>query len=754
MLKRIQNITNIGRFIDCKVPGCEFGSTTIIFGYNTQGKSTFTSILRSIQTGNNDILIGRKTFGATTDKKVEIDFVDGNGANDKYVFQNRAWNKNNEHIVIFDSKFITDNVFDGESISFDQQKNLNTIIIGKKGQDLNNQINALQAQSEKYTEQKRLKTKEFARHFPNKDAQAFCSLALDTDIDQKISDKEKEIKFERDKDAIKTAVATYISKFSNIKFDVRDSLVKTLDVKQDEIEEHIKAHFVKTDNAQTFLSEGLDFLHEKSADNTSRSCVFCGQVLGDEAEKLIDVYASYFKGGYADLQKEVSEATEYFTNMNLEAGLNQIATDLKSKDIEIGLTEEKVREHVQQKKNFEEELKKKRDLNYVINFSDFDTLKSSIDGYKEALEEIQRTKLNAPSPKTLAVLEAEKAKLELVKQRHEPKWVQFCDELATIEVESENVRKERETKRTELDAYSAKIFDEHKETINTLCKDLGADFELVDFKPLKKLVGKDERIFAIKFFGTHKVSIDNNDEKTPNFKNTLSESDRRLLAFAFFLSLLKHDHDLSNKIVVFDDPMSSFDYERRRKTVHHITDLSCTFVEAGAEVAVTPVQKIVLTHEDRFARELKRLIPDATTLKILDEVDNGTRKSSLCHADFSKDFPEDDISSRIEEIKTILDSRNFTKSFEEDCRIVLEHIFRRKYYLDLKDDISKRKGVRTFTVTLAGLKINGFDEKTKYDKFIRLCDDLNIELHDNSSSNSNGDKESILKDFFECLKLI
>ena len=72
MLKRIHKILNIGRFADCQSAGCEFSKETIIFGYNTQGKSTLTAILRSIQTGNNDILIGRKTFGATGNKNIEI----------------------------------------------------------------------------------------------------------------------------------------------------------------------------------------------------------------------------------------------------------------------------------------------------------------------------------------------------------------------------------------------------------------------------------------------------------------------------------------------------------------------------------------------------------------------------------------------------------------------------------------------------------------------------------------------------------
>src|SRR3989344_7805441 len=100
MLKRIQQIQNIGKFANCNAAGCEFGNQTIIFGYNTRGKSTLTAILRSLQTGNNSILIGRKTFGATASQKIEIDF-DENSTNTKYVFQNQAWNKKNQNILIF-----------------------------------------------------------------------------------------------------------------------------------------------------------------------------------------------------------------------------------------------------------------------------------------------------------------------------------------------------------------------------------------------------------------------------------------------------------------------------------------------------------------------------------------------------------------------------------------------------------------------------------------------------------------------------
>jgi hypothetical protein len=201
--------------------------------------------------------------------------------------------------------------------------------------------------------------------------------------------------------------------------------------------------------------------------------------------------------------------------------------------------------------------------------------------------------------------------------------------------------------------------------------------------------------------------------------------------------------------------MSSFDSERRRKTVHIITDLACKYREVdGTEKNISPKQKIILTHEDRFAKELLRLMAGARTLKIEEYTDSGQKRSRIVHADFSQDFPDDEIAHKIEKIKGILDSRTFAASFEEDCREVLEHIFKRKYFLELKDEISSRKSVRTFTTKLAQHGIGGFGDAAKSQKFVRVCDDLNIELHDATSANSNGDKESILNEFFECLKEI
>lgn len=753
MLKRIQKILYIGRFVNCVCPGREFRKETIIFGYNAQGKSTLTEVLRSIQSGNNNILIGRKTFGATGNKYIEIDF-DNNGSNDKYIFQNRTWNKTHPNILIFDSKFISENVFSGENVTFDQQKKLNTIIIGKVGQDLNSEIFDLKNLGGELAIKKSEKTREFASNFQDFDLAKFRSLPKDNKIDEKILNNDKEIKFESNKEIIKKSVIFHLQILSSIKFSIRTTLAKTLDIKQKEIEKHIKSHFSRTEEAQSFLRKGLSFLKTLHKDGLPRNCVFCGQELKQKAETLINSYSKFFKGGYEELQNEMNEKIDYFKKLNLEAILEKIRHDLIVNDIDMGLDQNKVSSVALLKNQFERELDKKRDLNYFINFNSFNKLEAEIVKIKRCLETL-KTKLIKPSLKLLADLQKEKRDLEIIKKRYEPFWIKFCSDLEFIEKESERIKIAREEKRGQLNSYSLKIFRVHKATINKLCNEMGADFEIEDFKPLTHIVGNTERIFTIKFFRNYKVSINNENDQTPNFKNSMSESDKRLLAFAFFISLLMYDNKLNEKIVVFDDPMSSFDSERLRKTVQLIVDVVSKVKKSnGEEKVLSPKQKIVLTHDDRFAKEFLRLLPDSRTLKIVESSNNGQKKSDIIDADFSKDFPDDLIFNKIDSIKNILDSRDFSRQFEADCRGVLEALFKKKYYLHLKTEISNRKSVRTFITTLKQLNIGGYDDDNKFQDFSRLCDDLNIELHGSGGYNSAGDNESIIKDFFKCLDVI
>ena len=80
-----------------------------------------------------------------------------------------------------------------------------------------------------------------------------------------------------------------------------------------------------------------------------------------------------------------------------------------------------------------------------------------------------------------------------------------------------------------------------------------------------------------------------------SFKNTLSEGDKNTIAFSLFLAKLNKytDAELANKIVVFDDPLTSLDLNRRNST---ITELVKLYQKCN--------QVIVLSHNLAFLLEL------------------------------------------------------------------------------------------------------------------------------------------------------
>jgi len=82
-------------------------------------------------------------------------------------------------------------------------------------------------------------------------------------------------------------------------------------------------------------------------------------------------------------------------------------------------------------------------------------------------------------------------------------------------------------------------------------------------------------------------------------KFTLSGGDKNAIALAFFFAKIIVDKRIENKIIIFDDPISSFDINRKRRTIEFIRDLS-----------KNAKQTIVLTHLNTFAFELYDSLKD------------------------------------------------------------------------------------------------------------------------------------------------
>lgn len=750
MISRFTHIKGIGRFCDCQIGGRQFSKNTIIYGQNTGGKSTLTDILWSFKTGNTAIIEGRKTFGCTGTQQVQ--FYDEN--NIQFKFPSAEWNQGFENIEIFDTQFINENIFEGNEITYGHQKNLHSIIIGTEGKKLATEINSLQDELNELTAKKTTKTTEFNRIFKKEiSVKEFSSLPKIENVDDLIKKIQTTIEIAKNQTTIISVFDTIETLFNNIITQkTKEILSQTIQANAEIVADHILKTWKNPDYSKDFLQTGLTLTKEDHSD-----CVFCGQNLSPDAKELLSAYSKLFSEQYRSIQTEISNAVSKFEKWNPTAFLEAIHDKLAAVKINL-LIEEPIKEDIKQLKediNIEF-LRKLKDVGYEVNFDKYDTLIRSIKKIKEQIDEI-KDKNVFTSIVDINALKQQIKRLEFTKTRYTKEWDDFLIEYENIDGIQETKKLKRESKREELNIYSTNLFGIHFDTINKILEELQADFTICDFQPMKRIVGQSERIFALMFYHTHKVPIDETETARPNFKNTLSESDKRVLAFAFFYSLMIHDLNLNEKIIVFDDPFSSFDSDRRIKTVQllanpHLITSDGEYIEKDIN------QLIILTHEREFFKWLFIKLDNPKALSLVPDGDNnGVKKSTVVDCNVYKEFIEDENLKDLKDIEKIYSSNKPITNYEglcAKCRRVLESIFIRKYLFDLEDEINTRKSVRTFVDKLKTISQNDFHKIPKHKKFIDLCDNLNIELHNNTFRNEGQNAQTVLGDFLNLIKEI
>ena len=144
MIRKFVSLSNIGRFEGLKAHGdVEFKKYTLIFADNGLGKTTLCEVIKSLQTGNADILLGRTTLGGQGQPEAEILLADGVTAR----FKNGAWSRTPPGgVSIFDATYVRDNVHAGEVVDPNHRRNLFQVIVGAEGVRLATSVEELEKQ--------------------------------------------------------------------------------------------------------------------------------------------------------------------------------------------------------------------------------------------------------------------------------------------------------------------------------------------------------------------------------------------------------------------------------------------------------------------------------------------------------------------------------------------------------------------------------------------------------------------------------
>ncbi len=611
MLRKIISIKNVGRFLNYSASGdVELRRYNLIFAENGRGKTTLCAILRSLGSGEPAGVLGRSTLGTGDVPDVKM-LLDGGTA----TFRNGVWSAMVPDLAIFDSTFVSENVYSGDTVDLEHKRNLYRVIVGKQGVDLALQIDDLDAASRAKSTDIREKLAAVQALVPQGLAvEAFLTLQEDPAIDAKIAEKERELQAVKEADQIKSRAALSELALPAFPTGFETLLGKTIEGIAADAERRvvgqIKIHAMH-DQGETWLSEGLGYIQDNN-------CPFCGQALDGVAAALIGAYKAYFSEAYNGLRAQIAALRQGIENgfgdreiAKVERALDQNAAGLEfwSRYCEIaapalaggeGAAGEALRT-IRQAALALLDRKAARPLEHVAPDAAFTAAKAVLAAtqagaatYNQAVRAANGTiaaKKAATAAADVRAVESALTRLRGMKKRHEPDATAACQAYESAQSDKKALEKQKEDVRKKLDDYTKQVMGRYEQTINRLLDDFNAGFRITGTRH-----GYPGGVASSSYqILINDTTVDLGDERTrldrPSFRNTLSSGDKSTLALAFFLAQLDHGPDKAAKIVVFDDPFNSQDSFRKNCTVQKIKKCG----EACAQV-------IVLSHDDRFLK--------------------------------------------------------------------------------------------------------------------------------------------------------
>jgi wobble nucleotide-excising tRNase len=260
--------------------------------------------------------------------------------------------------------------------------------------------------------------------------------------------------------------------------------------------------------------------------------------------------------------------------------------------------------------------------------------------------------------------------------RQLPEVVKLITEYKTTEIDKGKLSTEKGQTRTQLDTLMIETLKLYETKINVLLKQFGAEFEIVQLdEPSYLGTGEPRTNYALKMRNKI-ISLGSRTDigSACCFGTSLSEADKRTLAFAFFMARLQIDPNLHDKTIILDDPISSLDRRRRKKSRYLMVDL-----------AQKCHQMIILSHDPYFLRELceclikvKPTPINPTIMQIDCAKDNYSAfkinccLDDICESDY---YRHHKIVSHFVDGESGVDSRDIAKAI----RPLLEGYYRRRF---------------------------------------------------------------------------
>lgn len=652
MIRSVLKLKNIGLFRHgCPNGAIVFHQATAIYADNARGKSTFSAVLSSCQNSDASQLAARKTIDISDNPEVELLLDNGT----IFRYNEGFWNGKPLNISVFDSEFVERNVYSGFSVRTDQRQKLLEFALGDTIVPLKNQVDELSREIQGQTARIRDAENLLSGLASPLGLEQFISLEPIANAEEQITEYQRRI--EATKNAQNLNSRKDLIPVNLVDFDLSpifDVLLRQLEDIEKTAETTVKAHLAKHGGHgfENWISQGQKF-------QDSLECPFCGQSV--IRLELIAAYQSYFNKAYQDLKDEVAKL-----EMNIRSSLADLIVDsavsvattnaarIESwKDqLEVVppiLDEGAVRKTLSEVRNMLIPLAQRKHaapLEAVGTKEDIDAANLCIRKINRVLIEYNSA-INAISMKIVDFkngLATENTKflknqitmLRASIKKQKPEVAAVCENYKAAINNKEQLEQKKEQAREQIDAKMHETLAMYQEGINSILKTFGATFVINRLSTdYRGRVGEPRTQYNLELRNQVVELGDGPDFASGhNFTTTLSESDKRTLALAFFIARLEQDSALESKIVVLDDPMSSMDRNRKYQTIRRI-----------ASLAIKCKQLIILSHDAYFIRLLRDCLrdqrPTPITLKILEIARAEKNYSAFCECNLDEKCESD-----------------------------------------------------------------------------------------------------------------
>lgn len=603
MLERIHRIKGIGLLHDADGRQHAFKKATLIYADNGVGKSTLASIFRSCASNDPDLIRRRRTIDGNHQPEALFQFSNGQQS----AFINISWSNSHPELLVFDADFVEQNVYAGGQVTTDQRKNLLQFALGTSAVNAQREYDQADNDALAASQLVRDLTSQLSGFHRGVSLQQFRNLAEVVDADNQIAALNERIVEAQNIGLIQAKAMP--KKLDEPAFDVSqifailERSLSDIDLAAEQrVKQHLGSH--SKSNLERWISDG-------HALGEMESCPYCDQPL--EGIDLIQAYRSYFNKDYNELKASVADLPRLISMTTPEAIIERLQASFATASAIIDGWQEHVEipppefeiEAAKQKldsiRGRLEALRLVKEANILESLGSGNTkneltaiwdelvgiVKSCNDCIDNAVNLITEYKMHLAAVNP-GGLRQEISNLELAKIRYRQDVVDLFSQIDTALVQEVATRVEKQNKKDALNAIMQTTLERYKGRINQLLSSFGAQFSIpnIDFNyrgGLRSNYNLQMRGANIELTGG-----------IPDFKTSLSESDKRTLAFAFFIASIESDPDLANKVVVIDDPMCSLDLNRKQQTrlilkrVHDVCE-----------------QLIVLVHDIHFMRGLR-----------------------------------------------------------------------------------------------------------------------------------------------------